>query len=152
MFSVVHSKRDEGNYIAAVAFSFAVMSFESFAHVPITKELLRHVWEGEVDPTQGGHRYGLGREGKTEFPEHWDIDVLRQSIRLTLDKPQAIRVKSPYIYCDRVVAQVLIRVRLFRAQTTVKILASYPICGEGVVRNQSGRRINLSLDLSRLET
>jgi hypothetical protein len=128
------------------------MPFESFSHVLITEELLRHVWDGEDDLTQGGHRYGLGREGKTEFPEHWDIDVLRQSIRLTLDKPQAIRVKNPYISCDRVVAQILIRVRLFRPQETVKVLAAYPICGEGVVRNQLGRRINLSLDFSRLET
>jgi hypothetical protein len=128
------------------------MPFESFSHVPITEELLRHVWDGEDDLTQGGHRYGLGREGKTEFPEHWDIDVLRQSIRLTLDKPQAIRVKNPYISCDRVVAQVLIRVRLFRPQETVKVLAAYPLCGEGVVRNQLGRRINLPLDFSRLET
>lgn len=128
------------------------MPFESFSHVPVTEELLRHVWDGEDDFTQGGHRYGLGREGKTEFPEHWDIDVLRQSIRLTLDKPQAIRVKNPYISCDRVVAQVLIRVRLFRSQETVKVLAAYPICGEGVVRNQLGRRINLPLDFSILET
>jgi hypothetical protein len=128
------------------------MPFESFSHVPITEELLRHVWDGEDDLTQGGHRYGLSREGKTEFPEHWDIDVLRQSIRLTLDKPQAIRVKNPYISCDRVVAQVLIRVRLFRSQETVKVLAAYPICGEGVVRNQLGRRINLPLDFTRLET
>jgi hypothetical protein len=128
------------------------MPFESFSHVPITEELLRHVWDGEDDLTQGGHRYGLGREGKTEFPEHWDIDVLRQSIRLTLDKPQAIRVKNPYISCDRVVAQFLIRVRLFLPQETVKVLAAYPICGEGVVRNQLGRRINLPLDFSRLET
>ncbi|MEY4997307.1 MAG: hypothetical protein RLY59_711, partial [Actinomycetota bacterium] len=32
------------------------MVFESFAHVPVTEELLRHVWEGEADPSKGGHR------------------------------------------------------------------------------------------------
>ena len=51
-----------------VALRFAAMFFESFAYIPVTEDLLRHVWEGEVDTNTGGHRFGLGREGKTEFP------------------------------------------------------------------------------------
>ena len=145
-------KCDYSQVIAAVAFSFAAMTFETFQHVPITEELLRHVWEGETDLTKGGHRFGLGREGKTEFPEHWDVVILRLAINLTLASPQAIRVKSPYIYCDRVVANVLMRVRLIASGNEHRAVSAYPICGDGVARNQAGKRVLLPLDFFRLET
>ena len=66
------------------------MVFESFAHVPVTEELLRHVWEGEPNGHQGGHRSGLGREGKTEFPAHWTPDIVENAIRTILEKPQFV--------------------------------------------------------------
>ena len=128
------------------------MAFESFAHVPVTEELLRHVWEGEPNGLQGGHRYGLGREGKTEFPEHWDLAIVERSIVLAISMPQAVRFKTPYIYCDRVVNSVLLRVRLKRQGSSLLIETAYPICGDDVCRNVAGLRQNLPLDFSRLET
>jgi hypothetical protein len=33
-----------------------------------------------VDATGGGHRYGVGVPGKTEFPANWDEDKIIDSI------------------------------------------------------------------------
>ena len=128
------------------------MAFESFAHVPVTEVLLRHVWEGEPNGHQGGHRYGLGREGKTEFPESWDLARVEHAIHLTISHPQAVRFKSPFIYCDRVVSSVLLRVRLKNQGSSLFIETAYPICGDDVCRIVAGLRQSLPLDFSRLET
>ena len=128
------------------------MDFKSFAHVLVTEELLRHVWDGEPNGLQGGHRFGLGREGKTEFPEEWDLTMVENAIRLTLNSPQAVREHSSLIFCDRVVGLVLLRVRLNLNRKEIFIHSAYPLCGEGVYRNVSGLRQPLPLDFSRLET
>lgn len=93
------------------------MVFESFAHVPITQELLRHVWEGESNGRQGGHRSGLGREGKTEFPEEWDLVMVELAITAVLVQPHSIRVRGPEIICFRLVGDVMIKV-ILRSNST----------------------------------
>jgi hypothetical protein len=66
------------------------MSFESFAHVALPESVIEHIWNGESeDSRRGGHRFGLGREGKTEFPEDWSLEMVYSAVRLTLDHPQA---------------------------------------------------------------
>lgn len=49
----------------------------------ITPERSRHVLDG--DSTGGGHRHGIGKPGKTEFPASWDdgkiIDTLLEVAR-----------------------------------------------------------------------
>jgi hypothetical protein len=44
----------------------------------ITPERAVHILDG--DATGGGHRYGTGKPGKTEFPASWDDDKIADSI------------------------------------------------------------------------
>lgn len=38
----------------------------------ITEKVERHILDGEpFDLAKGGHRFGTGRESKTEFPKEW---------------------------------------------------------------------------------
>ena len=122
------------------------MVFESFAHVPVTEELLRHVWEGEEDVHLGGHRFGLGRIGKTEFPETWTREDVFFALVETLAKPQLIiGCGSPYI-CDRAVNRVVIRMVLKQSSEGLRIHAAYPLFGDGVFRNDPNRKLALPLD------
>jgi hypothetical protein len=46
-----------------------------------------HILEG--DATGGGHRYGTGTPGKTEFPEGWDDDKITESILSVARSPDS---------------------------------------------------------------
>lgn len=128
------------------------MSFESFTHVPISDAVLAHIWEGEPgELNQGGHRYGLGRDGKTEFPEHWDLDVVRAAIRSTLDRPEGVFFRGSTVNCARVVGGVLVRVRMKIERGVLSVQTAYPAGGPGVVMNVRGKQVSLPLDLSKLE-
>lgn len=127
------------------------MVFESFAHVPVTEELLRHVWEGEVDPTKGGHRYGLGREGKTEFPKEWDLAVVELAIVAVLNKPQFVGHRGSSVILKKQVGEVVVEVKLRVIGATHEIEYAYPINGTGVFRNQTGLRKYLPLNNQSLE-
>ncbi len=126
--------------------------FESFAHVPVTEELLRHVWEGEPNGHQGGHRYGLGREGKTEFPQEWDLQMVSNSIFLTLRSPQAVKFQGDFVRCLRQVGEVVVAVMLIDKGSGLELHTAFPVCGTGVSRNDRGLSTPLPLDLSVLET
>ena len=127
------------------------MSFESFAHVLITEELLRHVWDGEDDVSLGGHRFGLGRIHKTEFPEAWTRQDVYFALQQTLALPQLIIGDGyPYI-CDRLVNGVIVRVILWRKGKGIRVHAAFPLCGQGIFRNDPTRKVALPLDLYKVE-
>ena len=128
------------------------MVFESFAHVPVTEELLRHVWEGEDDPTKGGHRFGQGRELKTEFPEDWDFARVELAINLVLSQPQSIRRRGTKVTCLKQVGMVIVGVYLVERPSGVTLVTAYPDCGDGVYRNVKGKAVPQPLDISRLES
>ena len=109
------------------------------------------MWEGEVDPTQGGHKFGLGREGKTEFPEHWDLPILERAIQETLALPQSIRVRGIEVTCMRFFGGVIMKVVLRSKPEGQRVHSVYPECGEGVFRNVRGIPIALPPDFSVLE-
>lgn len=123
------------------------MVFESFAHVPVTEELLRHVWEGEEDRTKGGHRFGLGRLFKTEFPQEWTLEHIRAAIHLTLSQPQFVTRQSRFILCDREIENVIVRVVVAGFTSRQQIHSVYPVCGAGVFRNDRAGRVSLPLDI-----
>lgn len=133
-------------YAIAPLLNLARMAFESFAHVPVTEELLRHVWEGEQDSTKGGHRYGLGRLFKTEFPHSWSREHVRSAILETLSRPQFINRQSRFILCDREIENVIVRVVIAEFISHQHIHSVYPVCGEGVFRNDRTGRVALPLD------
>lgn len=124
------------------------MAFETFAHVPVTQELLRHVWEGEPDVSKGGHKFGLGRNFKTEFPQSWTLEFVRSAITQTLARPQLINRQSRFILCDREIENVIVRVVLAEFNSQHHIHSVYPVCGEGVFRNDRNGRVSLPLDFS----
>ena len=128
------------------------MVFESFAHVPVTEELLRHVWEGEADPAKGGHRFGLGRELKTEFPEDWDLARVELAINLVLSQPQSIRRRGTKVTCLKQVGMVIVGVYLVERPSGVTLVTAYPDCGDGVYLNVKGKPVSQPLDISRLES
>ena len=127
------------------------MVFESFAHVPVTEEFLRHVWEGEQDQTKGGHRFGLGRERKTEFPEDWDLSMVRMAIENALSSPQLISGRKSNTVCLKQIGNIIVLVKLVTTSKGMRISTSYPVCGDGVFRNVRGLKVSLPLDLSVLE-
>ena len=128
------------------------MVFESFAHVPVTEELLQHVWEGEPNGRQGGHRFGLGREGKTEFPQDWTPELVRLGIELTLAQPQWVKRAEHKITIVRQFAQVLIAVELRSQAKELYLFTAYPMSGMGVYRNQRGIRVLIPLELPKWES
>lgn len=130
----------------------ARMLFESFAHVPVTEELLRHVWEGEQNGNQGGHRYGLGRDGKTEFPEDWTLELVQLGIELTLAQPQWVKAVEHKITMVRQFAQVLVVVVVQTNAEGPYIFTAYPMNGAGVYRNQRGIKVLLPLELPKWES
>jgi hypothetical protein len=128
------------------------MPFESFSHVPVTEELLQHVWEGEVEANTGGHRFGLGREGKTEFPQHWTLHMVRQSIEVSLFQPQWLQFLGLKTLLFREVTQVLVAIELRRNRKGLYLFTAYPLCGVGVYRNQQGLKVSLPLELPKWES
>lgn len=141
----------EANCHSRSRFSFTAMYFETFAHVPVTEELIRHVWEGEQDVSLGGHRFGLGRIHKTEFPETWTRQDMFLAVQQTLALPQLIIGNgSPYI-CDRLVNGVVVRVILWRNVKGLRVHAAFPLFGKGVYRNDPTRKVALPLDLYKVE-
>lgn len=127
------------------------MKFESIAHVQVTDELLWHVWEGEEDPHKGGHRFGLEREGKTEFPQEWDLAVVTLANIAVLNKPQFVGHRGSSVILKKQVGEVIVEVKLRIIGSTHEIEYVYPINGTGVYRNQSGLRKYLPLTIQSLE-
>ena len=127
------------------------MSFESFGHVAVSEEFLLHVWEGEADPSKGGHRYGLGREGKTEFPKEWDLSIVEHAIVAVLNKPQFVGLRGTSVILKKQVGEVIVEVKLRTIGSAHHIEYAYPVNGTGVFRNQTGLRKYLPLNIQSLE-
>lgn len=126
------------------------MAFDSFAHIPLTPELLNHVWHGELSGLQGGHRFGLGREGKTEFPSDWDITVVAVGIRSVLARPQFVGHRGSIITLRREIGEVILEVRIRTKPKRQEIETAYPLNGSGVFRNQYGIKVPVPLNLQSL--
>jgi hypothetical protein len=58
----------------------------------IPPERAVHILDG--DATGGGHRYGTGTPGKTEFPESWDEDKIIDSILSVARSPDSASLQQ----------------------------------------------------------
>ncbi|MGH3715462.1 MAG: EndoU domain-containing protein [Micromonosporaceae bacterium] len=87
----------------------------------------------EDDEESGGHLYGTGRPGKTEFPPDWDEDDCIGGVLAVARAPQEARERRNGSWRVQGTHRgVLIRA-FVRPDGT--IAASHPISGPGVWRN-----------------
>ena len=129
------------------------MYFESFAQVAVTEDLLRHVWDGESSLKRGGHKFGLGREGKTEFPQHWTRDTVHLAIETVLSQPQAVHDFGLSVNCIAQIGAVIVQVKLLRVKRKGRLViqSAFPLSGDGVFQIRNGVPVPVPLDLSVLE-
>lgn len=104
----------------------------SIDNISIPEDRERHILDGEG--RSGGHRFGTGTPGKTEFPESWSDDDVLGAIREVagngvVDRP-AHREGDLVIAgeVDGVIIEVVV-------QPNGEVRTAYPLSGKGVVRN-----------------
>ena len=104
----------------------------SIEDISIPEDRARHILDG--DGRSGGHRFGTGIPGKTEFPASWSSDDIMEAIRQVggtgvVDRP-AHRGGDLVIVGE--VNGVTIEVVV---QPNGEVRTGYPLAGTGVVRN-----------------
>ena len=104
----------------------------SIDNISIPEDRARHILDGEG--RSGGHRYGTGIPGKTEFPASWSDDDILEAIRQvagtgTVDRPAH---RDGDLVIDGEVNGVSIKVVV---QPNGEVRTGYPVSGPGVRRN-----------------
>lgn len=104
--------------------------------LPFTKELAKHIWDGDEDG--GGHSYGLGKPGKTEFPESWNSLTVEVVTRELLFYGKAAYPKGNFtnLKLEGLHQDVIIRAWINDAGTAAERLGTvHPIRGAGIFKN-----------------
>lgn len=100
--------------------------------IRLTDDRRGHILDG--DATGGGHRYGTGRPGKTEFPERWDdptairymLDVARRPDNAKLQDNGRWKATGTRDNVDLSIA----------VEADGRVWAAYPKAGgDGVIKN-----------------
>lgn len=85
----------------------------------------------------GGHGFGQGIPGKTEFPKRWsenDIDLILSE---AWENPTAVRYDGDRRYARRVIDGVLVEVSAY-GKDHENFRAYFPAGGRGLIYNQAG--------------
>lgn len=104
----------------------------SIDNVSIPEDRARHILDGEG--RSGGHRFGTGTPGKTEFPENWSDDDILDAIREVAGTGTVVgpahREGDLLIAgeVDGVEIEVVVR-------PDGRVRTGYPVSGNGIVRN-----------------
>jgi len=116
------------------AFEFGIPAYR------LTEADLRHITLGELDPTAGGHLWGIGRDKKTEFPQSWSREKIEAAAQSVLDAPQWVSSSpdSSTIVRYGVTDDVLIFAQTFQSGGVEKLVHLYPVGGDGVYKNVDG--------------
>jgi len=61
----------------------------------LTPERQTYVVDGDPDGQGGGHRSGLKRSGKTEFPASWDDEKIIREVRSVARMPDRVVYQEP---------------------------------------------------------
>jgi hypothetical protein len=95
-----------------------------------------HILDG--DATGGGHRYGVGKPGKTEFPANWDEDKIIDSILSVARSPDSASLqRNGRWLAEGVRDQVALAVVIM---TDGRIWTAYPLpVSPGVIQNPRNR-------------
>ena len=102
----------------------------------IPPERAIHILDG--DATGGGHRYGTGSPGKTEFPASWDEDKITDSILSVARSPDsAILQRNGRWKAEGVRDEVMLTVII---TADGRIWSAYPLPGSPGVRQNPRNR------------
>jgi len=86
----------------------------------------RHILRGSPDGT-GGHRYGTGRPGKSEFRKDWPDDGVMDAIDRTLASPDYIEHHGDQFVSFRRIEGELVRVSVRTDLGKPFIWTAYPV-------------------------
>lgn len=104
----------------------------SIDSVSIPEDRARHILDGEG--RSGGHRYGTGTPGKTEFPASWSDDDILDAIRQVAGSGTVIGPahREGDLLISGEVNGVTIRVVV---RPNGEVRTGYPVSGDGVIEN-----------------
>lgn len=114
-----------------------------------------HILPGDPLPPAGagggGHRYGTGREGKTEFPD-WEDDQVKAVVDRTLAAPTVVHRNTQKGTLQFVRQE---DGRIFRVSVDDRygdpiIATAHPLSGDGIRVLVNGRYRDVPLDLDDL--
>lgn len=99
-----------------------------------------HILDGD-DQGRGGHRYGTGMPGKSEFPQRWDDSTVARYVRATARFPTAVEYspatkRRPEQWKCEAVHDGVNVVAIVRADG--QVWTGWPTDGPGVRRNPWG--------------
>lgn len=110
----------------------------------------RHILDGNPDnPETGGHRFGTGRPGKTEFRKNWSGDKAVAAVNATLADPEVTihgGDRSDYL---KEVDGVIVRVSTYTEDGVRRLRTAYPVNGVGVVKNPEAGGAPVAVPLNR---
>ena len=113
---------------------------------PLTKTVINHILHGEGDGERGGHLYGTGVPGKTEFPESWSADDIVEAIGRTMKDPDwhrpAANERALHQF-GKLIEGVQVEVKAYGTEGRYVIDQAYPVGGAGVTRNSREGKIDI---------
>lgn len=111
---------------------------------PLSRQSQDHILHGDPAHKRGGHQYGSGIGGKTEFPKDWDGQrIIAEIGRVMADSDWTLKGandRSLWRF-GKNVDGVQIEVRAYRRDGRFFIDHAYPVGGEGVTRVTRNGRI-----------
>lgn len=102
---------------------------------PISWSDLNHVVNGDQDkPDNGGHAFGTGRPGKSEFPEDWDVEDISEALAAVADQPSMVEptLRGRNFFAEGIHRGVTIKAVV---RPDGSIAAGWPLKGPGVKHN-----------------
>ena len=111
---------------------------------PLSRQSQDHILHGDPVHKRGGHQYGSGIGGKTEFPKDWDGQRIITEIGRVMADPdwtlEGANDRSLWRF-GKTVDGVQIEVRAYRRDGRFFVDHAYPAGGEGVTRVTGNGRI-----------
>lgn len=105
---------------------------------PPSETVANHILHGDGDGKRGGHLYGTGVIGKTEFPEDWsEEDVLRAISQVMADPDWTVPAKNEHAlhWLGKTINDVQVEVKAYMVDGKYVINQAYPVGGNDVTRN-----------------
>lgn len=117
--------------------------FDARKPMELTQKDIRHIWEGETSPKKGGHKPGLGRLGKTEYPQGYSK---QQMVRAVYEAYWYGRHKTFGENNDALVSAVIDGYLISGwVHKDNKIGSFYPVAGDKIIDNRPEGAVEVPL-------